>query len=143
MERASIERLTAHATPNRMPIEGDGRREQMNWVVRSVEDIPIGFQPEEASRSLSAAAEAVVADARTARGLPAHLDSGRPTVRLVLVDEHHLIVTVATLRQAEDQAHEYLVAASAALSALDKRLAIDDIQGIPRRFWRLLVGESL
>lgn len=143
MDRTSIEQLTAYSRPSRLPIEGDERREQRNWIVRHAEDLPAEFNPDDVSRALSTEAASAIAKARAARGLAAQdLGPHLPVVRLVLVDERHLVVNVSTIKQEEDVAHEYLVAASAALSILDERVPIEDIQGIPRRFWRLLLGQA-
>jgi hypothetical protein len=143
MIRISIEQLTACSTPSRLPIEGDEQREQRNWIVRHAEDLPVEFDPDDVSRALSREAESAVAKARAARGLAAQdLGPHVPIVKLISVDERHLVVTVTTIKQEQDKAHEYLVAASAILSLLDKSVPIEDLQGIPRRFWRLLVGET-
>jgi hypothetical protein len=126
-----------------MAIEGDERREQRNWIVRHAEDLPAEFNRDDVSRALSGEAVSAVAKARAGRGLVAQeLGVHSPVVRLILVDERHLVVNVTTIKQEQDDAHEYLVAASAVLSILDKMVPIEDIQGIPRRFWRLLVGEA-
>jgi hypothetical protein len=91
---------------------------------------------------LSREAASAVRDARIARGLAAEGEGLIvPSVRVVLLDERHVIVNISTMRLEEDDAHAWLVAASAALKALDTSVPIDDIQGIPRRFWRLIVGE--
>jgi hypothetical protein len=56
------------------------------------------------------------------------------------VDVRHVIVNITTVRLEDDDAHSWLVAASVALRAFDRWIPIEDIQGIPRRFWRLLSG---
>ena len=136
-----IERLAAHATPSRLPVAGDPKREQRSWVVRLVRDLPRNWNAEQASDRLSKDAESAVVAARTVRGMSAAVDV-IPIVRVVVVDERHVIVNVSTVRLEEDNAHDYLVAASGALAALDVELPVDDIQGIPRRFWRVVIGED-
>jgi hypothetical protein len=142
MNRVLIEQLAGYSTPLRIPIDGDNRREQRNWIVRHAR-VPVGFNPDAESVWLSKEAALAIANARAARGLPVQdLEPHVPLVSLMLVDDRHLVVTVTTIRLEDDEAHEYLVAASAALSVLDKRAPIEDIQGIPRRFWRFLLGEA-
>ena len=136
-----IEQLAAYSTPSRLPVAGDPMREQRSWVVRLVRDIPQNWMAEHASDRLSKTAESAVVAARTARGLSATVDV-IPIVRVVVVDERHVIVNVSTVKLEEDDAHDYLVAASGALAALDVELPLDDIQGIPRRFWRVLIGDA-
>ena len=63
-----------------------------------------------------------------------------PVVHVLGIDERHVVVIICTINLEEDDAHSYLVAASAALRALEAVTPIEDIQGIPRRFWRLVLG---
>lgn len=136
-----MERLAAHSTPSRLPVTGDPKREQRSWVVRLVRDLPRNWSAERVSGRLGKDAESAVVAARAVRGMSAPVDA-IPIVRLVVVDERHVIVNVSTVRLEEDDAHDYLVAASGALAALDMELPLDDIQGIPRRFWRVVIGED-
>jgi hypothetical protein len=141
MDLVLMERLAAYSTPSRLPVEGYLKREQRSWVVRLVRDLPQNWMAEQASDRLSKEAEIAVVTARTMRGLSATVDV-IPSVRVVVMDERHVIVIVSTVKLEEDDAHDYLVAASGALVALDVELPLDDIQGIPRRFWRVLIGEA-
>lgn len=137
-----VEKIAAHATPARMPAEGDDRREQRNWVVRVSDELPDGWTPERGSVVLTQEADSAVRAARAARGLGAEdSDAYRAIVRLMLIDARHLVVNVNTIKLEEDDSHAYLVAASAALRALDSEVAIEEIQGIPRRYWRAVIGE--
>lgn len=80
-------------------------------------------------------------EARLERGILTNEEKeALPSVRVLLVDSRHIIATISTIRLEEDDAHAWLVAAGAVLRALDQVLPIDDIQGIPWRFWRLIVG---
>lgn len=63
-------------------------------------------------------------------------------MRVAAIDELHVVVGVSTIKLERDEAHAYLVAASAALRRLERTTPIDDIQGIPRRFWRLMLGPT-
>jgi len=136
-----MERLAAYSTPSRLPVAGDPTREQRSWVVRLVRELPQNWMAEQASDRLSKKAVSAVLAARAARGQSATSDV-IPSVLVVVVDERHMIVNISTVKLEEDDAHDYLVAASGALSALDVELPLDDIQGIPRRFWRVLIGEA-
>lgn len=141
MDSVLMERLAGSSAPTRIPVPGERQREQRSWVVRLVRDLPSEWMPEHASVRLNKKAESAVVAARTVRGLSATLEV-IPVVRVAVVDERHVIVSITTVRLEEDDAHDYLVAASAALAALDVELPLDDIQGIPRRFWRVLIGEG-
>lgn len=139
MDTSMIERLTAHSAPTRLPIEGDPNREQRNWIVRLASDLPARLA-EDVGRTLAAAASAAVREARTARHVDQAAAEAVVDVRLSSIDERHLIVSITTVRLDRDDAHAWLVAASASLRALESSVPLEDIQGIPRRFWKLVVG---
>ena len=141
MNAIQIGQIVAHSVPSRLPASPNENREQRNWVVRLVEELPNGWNADEtASRLTEKAAQAITA-AREARRLSVD-DQERhaPVVRIWGIDDRHLVMNVITIRLEEDDAHSYLVAASTALGALDEVTPIDDIQGIPRRFWGALLG---
>jgi hypothetical protein len=136
----SIGRLAAYATPIGLSASPDERQEQRNWIVRFAADLPETWNADEAAARLTEKAAAQVHAAREARGLPPDAPGQAPVVRLLPVDARHLVVSIVTIKQQDDDAHAYLVAASAALRALDEMNAIDDIQGFPRRYWEILIG---
>lgn len=140
MTAMSIEQLTAFATPNPLPVHLSEHLEQRNWVVRLAVDSAEAWCLDEAASLLTATATAAVRAARDARGLATAGSTYTPVVRLIRIDRRHVVVSIMTAKLEDHDAHAYLVAASAALSALDELSAIDDIQGLPRRFWTSLVG---
>lgn len=141
MDAMVIEQIVAHCTPSRLPVPGEEGREHRIWIVRLAADLPERWNPEDVSAVLTEAAASAVRDAREARGLQVDdQDSHTPVARVLYLDALHVIVNVTTIKLEEDDAHEYLVAASAALRALEATNPIDDIQGIPRRFWRIVIG---
>ena len=140
MDTIMIERLTGHSTPTRLPVEGNSGREERNWAVRLTGNLPTGRGTDDLVAKVTEAAIAAVREARTARGLDPAAKEGEVSVRIHAVDARHAIVGITTVRLDKDDAHAWLVAASAALRALDGSVPVEDIQGIPRRFWKLLVG---
>jgi hypothetical protein len=140
MNTSFMEQLAALSTPARLAVEGDSDREQRNWVVRLVGDLPGGPVSAAIVSEVDHAAKAAVREARAARELdPASIEA-QPTVHIKAVDPRHVVVNVTTIRLEKDDAHAYLVGACAALRALETSIPVEDIQGIPRRFWGLLVG---
>jgi hypothetical protein len=140
MNTSAIERLTAHFMPHPLLVEGDTAREQRHWVVRITDRLPADWNAEATSEQLNCNAVSAVRDARSARGLELREGPCVPQVRAVLIDEQHVLVSITSVKLEKDDAHAWLVAASAALRTLEKSLPVDDIQGIPRRFWRLVLG---
>lgn len=135
-----MEQLAGLSLPNPLPVQDDDAREQRNWIIRLKTDLS-EVAADDKSALLSKEAIAAVRKARLARGIPtAEVDALAPSVRVLRIDARHVIVNIVTVRLAHDQAHEFLVAASAALVVLDREVPVEEIQGIPRRFWSLLIG---
>jgi hypothetical protein len=142
MDSEPIEQLAAYSVPQPLTIHGDDGREQRNWVVRLAGSIPGESNLDDLSAKLSRTAVSAVTEARALRGLPVeNAEPHMPLVRVLAVDAQHLIVNICTIKLEKDDVHAYLVAASAVLKGLHDAIAIEDVQGIPRRFWRLLIGE--
>jgi hypothetical protein len=140
MDTTAIERVAANAAPGRLPVEGDPSAEERHWAVRLTADLPPGTNTVRLAEAATKAASEAVSEARLTRGLDPATEEGRISLRVHSVDTRHLIVSIRTVRLERDDAHAWLVAASAALRSLHEMTAIDDIQGLPRIFWRVLVG---
>jgi hypothetical protein len=139
MDTTAIERVAANSTPTRLPVEGDPSLEERHWILRLGVDLPPD-SGHDLSAVASKAATVAVRDARIARGLALDAEEARVALQLHSVDARHLIVSIRTIRLDRDDAHAWLVAASAALRSLREALPIEDIQGLPRAFWRVLIG---
>jgi hypothetical protein len=130
------------ATPARLPVPGAKSRDARHWVIRLASNAPTSLRVEDLSVELTRAAQEGVAQARRERGLSgSELVSSRPDVAVHELGAMHLLVIVQTSGLENDSAHSYLVAAARALGALESRFPIADIQGFPREYWGLLLGE--
>ena len=136
----NLESLTGYSAPMRLPDGTSGIWEQRCWVVRFTSPFPGDRDQEEISRELERIAVGSVRDAREARGLPVDVEEGVVRVKLRPFGDQYAVVVITTIRLERDDAEAYLVAASNVLIALDRITRLADIQGIPRRYWRLLVG---
>lgn len=113
---------------------------QRNWVIRFVRpQSDDSFNLSQVESLLSSAAVDAVLKCRSEKGLIA--DNGlAPRVQISMIDNVHLLLQIEELLQNENET--FLVAASAALRILDEMSPVDDIQGLPRQLWRLLIGPS-
>ncbi|MFO0550972.1 MAG: hypothetical protein U0271_21455 [Polyangiaceae bacterium] len=138
--RTDIEIRVAFAVP--MPVRnGIDERDERNWFVRVKSPLPARWDRERVSALVAGEAVAAVHAACVERGFSVEVAQLHlPRIELVRVDVSHLLLRIATPRLAEDVAHAYLIAGSHALRALEKLVELDDIQGIPRRYWRHLIG---
>lgn len=139
---ASVETITAYAVPSRAP-SSNASMDRRSWILRFRAPIAHSLDLDGTSLALTDAAVSAVCEARKVRslGLDAEL-AHAPVVRIVALAERHAVMSVETVRLESDEAHEYLVAAVAALGAIEKIAAVEDIQGIPRQFWRHLIGSA-
>jgi hypothetical protein len=135
-----FEHLTAQATPGRVAVPGRADEEQRDWVVRLTTEIPRHWDMGSMRRTLVARATTAVQQACLERGLVDVDRLAKIDVELILIDEKHLVVSVRTIALEKDEVHAWLVAGSAALRALEEVVPLDDLQGLPRRLWRLVLG---
>ena len=142
MDKTAIERVAANAAPGRLSVEGDPSAEERHWAVRLTADLPAGTSLEQLASAANEAASEAVREARITRGLRPGMEEGRVVVHVHSVDARHLIVSIQTVRHERDDAHAWLVAAGASLRSLHAMTSVDDIQSLPRIFWRVLVGSE-
>lgn len=132
MESLLIEQLAASSTPIPLP-SPDGQHDQRFWIVR--------FQEQDAVDGLSAKLDACAESAARAV-LAAREALDLPEVRLLWLDRRHGVVRVTTVSLERDTLHLYLVVAGAVLRELHQAVALEEIQGLPLRYWRILVGPT-
>ncbi len=141
MKRSEFfEHLAAYATPTGLPTKLPNR-DARHWIVRTKSAAAYPTLIAQHGAEIARRTKAAVASARAEMGLPPN-EEHAPDVELISMGGHHLVVRITTVELAMDTEHGYLVAAVAALGALEESVPIDDIQGIPRRYWRLLLGET-
>ena len=139
MDKKFVEQLTAFSSPMILPLVEDPSKGQQNWVVRLMLDLPDNAI-EEISTNLEAAARTAILNAHRESGAEDESVEPQISIKLGQIDQRHLVIGITTLRRDTTAVHSWLLSASAAMSALEKQFPIDDIQGIPRRFWTLLLG---
>jgi hypothetical protein len=141
MDSSAVEQLVAYSAPNRLPVDGEGEFELRNWIVRTAMDVPESWDLAEAAKVLTSDAVAEVRGAAAARGLEgSDRERQHVVVNLIRLDRQHLIVRIKSVRLEKDELYVYLIAASRALRTLEAQHPIDDIQGYPRAYWRMVLG---
>jgi hypothetical protein len=66
MDSIVVEQIAAYSTPIRLPVQGDDRREQRNWVIRLLADLPDEWNPDNTSALLNKEAASAVRKRRAA-----------------------------------------------------------------------------
>lgn len=123
--------------PSSFDVQGtEGRRERW-WALRL--RVRADEDAERVSRRLHDAALNALRSAAVARGLGLTI-VGEIDVEAEWLSEKHLLLRVETSREADENVEADLVCSRAAVMELEREYAVEDIQGLPRRLWRLLFG---
>ncbi|HEY7370771.1 MAG TPA: hypothetical protein VIF57_01240 [Polyangia bacterium] len=138
MTESEISDLVGYAYPAALPIEGRTGWLRRRWVVRTSRDIDEAVCAQIGDR-VTRNIRAALLDS----GVPAEaLARGAPTVRLSVLDARHAIMCADCVgpNSGIDVGDAATAANWGALQQLDAELGIDELEGLPRRFWKLLVG---
>lgn len=137
MERKTfISELVGDAYP--VAVALDGGRLRRNWIARAVDVLPDEAALSELQRVVEDEAIASIRAAYSSSVSAEALAGALPSVRLVRLDDRHLIV------QTEFAGPDLAVGSSAAISqlevlqAVDQQIRLDDLQGLPWDFWFFL-----
>ena len=141
MDRDAVKRIAASSMPGRIAVDEDPSLEARYWILRFAR-IP-EKRLDELTIVVQRAARGAVCAAREERRLDPAAAAGRVEVSLHLVDQTHLIIEVVTTCLERDDAHAWLVAASAAIDAIDQTSDVEELQGFPRPYWPLLLRAHL
>ena len=130
-----------YAYPPQEEVGGDGRRCLRKWIVRSVRSLPA---QDELDRLADALAQEVAVGIREgyAAAPPEKLHESYPTASLIKIDDHHLIAVVETPTREAEVGHATLIGNWGFLCCVDRELGIEELEGIPKRFWFPLGGET-
>lgn len=123
------------------PVGSEGRRCLYKWVVRSVRPIP---DQDELDRLADALAQEVSDGMREAyAGAPAErLRDSFPIASLIRIDDRHLIAVVETATKKASYGDEMMISNWGFLHVVDRELGVEELQGLPKRFWFPLGGET-
>jgi len=114
-------------------------REQQTWNVRFTTPIVTTFDSDQMANRLTEAGREATLKAATEAGI-ANPETHLPSVRLVILDQHHALVIVEGPARDRDVLHVGLIGPFLALRTLHEAQELDDIQGVPIRYWPVLLG---
>jgi len=134
MERQTlIAELVGDAYPAAVTLESGYIRR--NWIARTEDALPSeadlttvgGLLETDAATSIKAAySEAATTEA---------VEQACPSVRLIRLDDHHLIVRIEFARPQATVGDAAVISQWGVLQALDRRLRLDELQGLPCAYW--------
>jgi hypothetical protein len=126
--------LAAANWPRPIPVDADHM--EMNWAIRTTERIDASVV--DWSPSLQIGAETVLQESWTHVYKPDQIAEATPRVRVVFVDENHMVVRMTSKTKGIATGDPGMGAVISILQQLNNRVGIADLQGIPRRFWIFL-----
>lgn len=137
MDRQSvISELREHAYPVAVAI--DGGRLRRSWIARTVDVLPDEVTLTEMQRVLEDHASASIVTAYSSSATAEALSAVRPSVRLVRLDDLHLIVRIEFAGPEISMGTEAAISQWGVLQAVDRQMRLDDLQGIPCDHWFFL-----
>jgi hypothetical protein len=132
---AQVERygrnLAAEAYPKADDLPGSlGFRRK--WVLRLRASLPSDEELLDAIRSFEYSARREVSNAM---GIQGELMNPLPAVSATQLDSHHLVLEIDCPNAAAGMGDAAAIATSVMLRAADQRWQLEDLQGIPKRYW--------
>src|SRR5262249_8032572 len=112
-----------------------GGRLRRNWIARTASSLPNDETLSEVQRAVEEDAFIKIREAYSSAATLQQLSEARPTVTLVRLDEHHLIVRVEFAEPAKSVGDTAAISQWGVLQLLDRRFRLDDLQGIPCEHW--------
>jgi hypothetical protein len=105
------------------------------WVLRLNANLPAGETLEDAVISLGLAARREISKALGGQG---DFEHPLPAVSAVRLGDHHLILQIDCPSAAAEMGDAAAIATWVILRGADERWQLEDLQGIPKRYWFIL-----
>ena len=129
---ASISMLITELHPHAF-VEGTRRR--CNWIVRATTPLPNETSLFDLQRLIEEAVSKNIEMAYGDMATPCQLDNVRPTLCLMRIDDHHLLVRIVFAGPELAIGDSAMISQWGTLQAVDAKIEIEELQGLPRAFW--------
>lgn len=134
MERQTlISELVGDAYPTAVAVEGG--RLRRTWIARTVPVLPDDTQIGEMQRALEENAFSSIETAYSSSATGEALSAARPSVRLMRLDDHHLVVRIEFAGPEKTVGDAAAISQWGVLQAIDRGLHLDELQGLPCEYW--------
>jgi hypothetical protein len=127
-----ISELVGEAYPPAVEV---GSRVRRNWIARTVAVLPQEATLIDLERTVETYAVAQIREAYAATATAGQLSSARPSIALLRLDDHHLIVRVEFAAPEDSVGNAAWISQWGVLQAIDRVLRLDELQGLPRALW--------
>lgn len=127
-----ISELVGEAYPPAVEVNGRLRR---NWVARTASALPSEVALNDLQRVIEEDAFGKIREAYSSVATPEELVNVRPSVALVRLDDHHLLVRIEFAGPGKSVGDAAAISQWGVLQFVDRLLPLDELQGLPCKHW--------
>jgi hypothetical protein len=113
----------------------EGIRRRCNWIVRTSTLMPSQASLSELQRLIEMSVFKDIEIAYGATATSSQLEDVRPTLCLTRIDDFHLLVRIVFAGPESSIGDSALISQWGTLQAVDQKIEIEELQGLPRAFW--------
>ena len=135
-----VAQFAAHCWPPIVPVEDNVDRVRRSWVLRLAQPLPADVDVKAVGQRMEERAQKKIKEALGPYYSGGELEPSFPWVKLVVVDPMHALAHIVTRQPEKDITDAGMIAIAQVLRGLDEEWVIEDLQGIPKRFWLLLAS---
>lgn len=112
-----------------------GARLRRNWIARAIKPLPDQATLLRMQQVLEETIFAIIENAYSSSVTRDQLIRAKPTYLLVRLDDLHLLVRIEFAANETTVGDAATIAQWGALQRIDREIELDDLQGLPCRFW--------
>jgi hypothetical protein len=127
--------LAAASYPALEDVPGIPNAFRRRWVLRLSTSLPAPEVLETAVKSFEASSRRDIAKAL---GKPGDLEQPVPSASAVRLDDHHLVLEIDCPSPEAMMGDAAAIATGSILRAADQQWQLEDLEGIPKRYWFIL-----
>ena len=135
-----VAQFAAYCWPPIVPVEDNVDRVRRSWVLRLAQPLPADVDAKAVGLRMEERAQKKIKEALGPYYSGDELEPSFPWVKLVVVDPVHALAHIVTRQPEKDITDAGMIAVAQVLRGLDEEWDIEDLQGIPKRFWLLLAS---
>jgi hypothetical protein len=135
-----VAQFAAHCWPPIVPVEDHLDRVRRSWVLRLARPLSPDVDVKAVGQRVEERARNQIVEALGSYYSDHELELSFPLVKLVVVDPMHVLAHIVTRQPEKDITDAGMIAMTQVLRGLDTEWGIEDLQGIPKRFWLLLAS---
>jgi hypothetical protein len=115
-----------------------GKRLRRDWIARALDPLPAQEVLTKIQMLIEQAVASSIEQAYSAGCTEAQLEQIRPSILLIKLHDFHLLVRIESAGPEATVGDDIAIAQWGTLQALDMKIRLQDLQGLPSEFWFFL-----